>query len=122
MEMSLSLRRRRVRIFHDVLRALDMPRCFRFLFDDKTNQLAMQACSFGDAGYHLVPDFQDSDWAYEITSIELLELLWQQCSWNPDRTYRVKGVLCPDMPVIIFDLNEAEVLLGEKDGGDTTSK
>ena len=75
MEMSLSLRRRRVRIFHDVLRALDMPRCFRFLFDDKTNQLAMQACSFGDTGYHVVPDFQDSDCLHILTTAEIMQCM-----------------------------------------------
>lgn len=110
--ISLSLKRRRVRIFHDIVRALDTPRCFRFLIEEKTNQLAMQACEFGDVGYHVIPDCQDSSWAYELTSLELLELIWNQCNWNPEKTYRVQGVLCPNIKSVIFDLNNAEIYSG----------
>ena len=112
MELSFSLKRRRVRIFHDVVRALGMPKCFRFLIDEKTNQLAMEKCSFGDKGYHVIPDFQDSSWAYELTSLELLELIWNLCNWDPEKTYRVQGVVCPDIQVVIFDLNKAEIYSG----------
>ena len=79
--ISLSLKRARVRIYRDVFRALGEPGCFRFLIDEETNRLAMQVCSFGDAGFHVAPDYYDKDpgWSFEITSLELLELIWEQC-------------------------------------------
>lgn len=112
--ISFSLKRQRVRIFRDVLRALGKPGCYRFLIDEETNRLAMQVCAFGDAGFHVTPEFSDKDsgWSYEISSTELLELIWDQCGWDMEGSYRVAGVLCPDIHVIIFELNDAEKYSG----------
>ena len=112
--ISFSIKRQRVRIFRDVLRALGKPGCFRFLIDEETNRLALQVCAFGDAGFHITPDFSDKDsgWSYEICSMELLELIWDLCDWDSDGSYRVAGVLCPDIHVIIFELNDAEKTSG----------
>ena len=114
--LSFSLKRQRVRIFRDVLRALGKPRCFRFLIDEDSNRLAMQVCAFGDGGFHITPDFSDKDsgWSYEISSAELLGLIWDQCNWDPESSYRVAGVLCPDIHVIIFELNNAEMFSGSE--------
>lgn len=85
-----------------------------FLIDEETNRLAMQVCVFGDAGFHVTPAFTDKDpkWTYEICSLELLELIWEQCDWDANGSYRVAGVLCPDIRVIIFELNDAEMYSG----------
>ena len=114
--LSFSLKRQRVRIFRDVLRALGKPGCFRFLIDEDSNRLAMQVCAFGDGGFHITPDFSDKDsgWSYEISSAELLGLIWDQCNWDPESSYRVAGVLCPDIHVIIFELNNAEMFSGSE--------
>ena len=109
--ISFCLKRQQVLIFRDVLRALGKPGCFRFLIDEATNRLAVQVCAFGDAGFHVTPDFEDKDswWSYRICSQELLELIWDLCDWEPDGTYRVSGVLCPDIHVVMFELNDAEM-------------
>ena len=112
--ISFSLKRARVRIYRDVFRALGEPGCFRFLIDEETNRLAMQVCSFGDAGFHVAPDYYDKDpgWSFEITSLELLELIWEQCDWDPEGAYRITGILCRDINVVMFDLNDAEKYSG----------
>lgn len=114
--ISFCLKRQQVLIFRDVLRALGKPGCFRFLIDEATNRLAVQVCAFGDAGFHVTPDFEDKDswWSYRICSQELLELIWDLCDWDPDGTYRVSGVLCPDIHVVMFELNDAEMYSGQE--------
>ena len=114
--ISFCLKRQQVLIFRDVLRALGKPGCFRFLIDETTNRLAVQVCAFGDAGFHVSPDFEDKDswWSYRICSQELLELIWDLCDWDPDGTYRVSGVLCPDIHVVMFELNDAEMYSGQE--------
>ena len=114
--ISFCLKRHQVLIFRDVLRALGKPGCFRFLIDETTNRLAVQVCAFGDAGFHVTPDFEDKDswWSYRICSQELLELIWDLCDWDPDGTYRVSGVLCPDIHVVMFELNDAEMYSGQE--------
>lgn len=114
--ISFCLKRQQVLIFRDVLRALGKPGCFRFLIDEATNRLAVQVCAFGDAGFHVTPDFEDKDswWSYRICSQELLELIWDLCDWEPDGTYRVSGVLCPDIHVVMFELNDAEMYSGQE--------
>ena len=114
--ISFCLKRQQVLIFRDVLRALGKPGCFRFLIDETTNRLAVQVCAFGDAGFHVTPDFEDKDswWSYRICSQELLELIWDLCDWDPDGTYRVSGVLCPDIHVVMFELNDAELYSGQE--------
>ena len=110
----LRVKRARVRIYRDVFRALGEPGCFRFLIDEETNRLAMQVCSFGDAGFHVAPDYYDKDpgWSFEITSLELLELIWEQCDWDPEGAYRITGILCRDINVVMFELNDAEKYSG----------
>ena len=114
--ISFCLKRQQVLIFRDVLRALGKPGCFRFLIDETTNRLAVQVCAFGDAGFHVTPDFEDKEswWSYRICSQELLELIWDLCDWEPDGTYRVSGVLCPDIHVVMFELNDAEMYSGQE--------
>lgn len=114
--ISFCLKRQQVLIFRDVLRALGKPGCFRFLIDETTNRLAVQVCAFGDAGFHVTPDFEDKEswWSYRICSQELLELIWDLCDWDPDGTYRVSGVLCPDIHVVMFELNDAEMYSGQE--------
>ena len=114
--ISFCFKRQQVLIFRDVLRALGKPGCFRFLIDEATNRLAVQVCAFGDAGFHVTPDFEDKDswWSYRICSQELLELIWDLCDWDPDGTYRVSGVLCPDIHVVMFELNDAELYSGQE--------
>ena len=114
--ISFCLKRQQVLIFRDVLRALGKPGCFRFLIDETTNRLAVQVCAFGDAGFHVTPDFEDKDswWSYRICSQELLELIWDLCEWDPGGTYRVYGVLCPDIHVVMFELNDAEMYSGQE--------
>ena len=114
--ISFCLKRQQALIFRDVLRALGKPGCFRFLIDETTNRLAVQVCAFGDAGFHVTPDFEDKDswWSYRICSQELLELIWDLCDWAPDGTYRVSGVLCPDIHVVMFELNDAEMYSGQE--------
>lgn len=114
--ISFCLKRQQVLIFRDVLRVLGRPGCFRFLIDEKTNRLAIQVCAFGDAGFHVTPDFTDKDpgWSFKICSLELLELIWELCDWDPDGTYRVSGILCPDIHVIMFELNDAELYSGQE--------
>ena len=114
--ISFCLKRQQVLIFRDVLRALGKPGCFRFLIDEATNRLAVQVCAFGDAGFHVTQDFEDKEswWSYRICSQELLELIWELCDWDPDGTYRVSGVLCPDIHVVMFELNDAEMYSGQE--------
>ena len=114
--ISFCLKRQQVLIFRDVLRALGKPGCFRFLIDEATNRLAVQVCAFGDAGFHVTPDFEDKEswWSYRICSQELLELIWELCDWDSDGTYRVSGVLCPDILVVMFELNDAEMYSGQE--------
>ena len=114
--ISFCLKRQQVLIFRDVLRALGKPGCFRFLIDETTNRLAVQVCAFGDAGFHVTPDFEDKDswWSYRICSQELLELIWDLCDWDSDGTYRVSGVLCPDIHAVMFELNDAEMYSGQE--------
>lgn len=112
--VKLSLKRTCVLIYRDVFRALGEPGCFRFLIDEDTNRLALQVCAFGDAGFHSGPSLagKDSHWSFEIYSQELLELIWDQYDWDPESSYRISGVLCPDIRVVIFELNEAEKISG----------
>lgn len=114
--ISFNLKRHRVLIFRDVLRALGNPGCFRFLIDGEKKCLAIQVCDFGDEGYHIVPDFSEKEngWSYELCSTELLRLIWGLCGWDREDAYRIRGVLCHEKRAAIFNLNNAEKISGEE--------
>lgn len=106
--LTFSRKRQRTLIYKDVLRALGEPECYRFLINEDNNQLAMQVCAFGDSGFHIAKYDMPTDQSYEVSSAEMMELIWELCDWNPELSYRVPGILCPDIHVVIFDLNQAE--------------
>lgn len=110
--MTFSLKRARVSIYQDVMKALFNPNCFRFLINGRDRKLAIQVCQFGEDGFHIVPDEnQRNRWyCYEITSIEMLRMIWKICGWHPDRTYRVFGKLHTRERIVEFDLKCAEML------------
>lgn len=70
----------------------------------------MQVCEFGEDGYHIVPNFsrRDSRFSYEITSIELLRMIWEMCSWDENGTYHVIGTLYQKDKIVEFDLKQAD--------------
>lgn len=108
--ISFSLRRARVLIYHDTIRALGDPVCFRFLINKIDKKMAMQVCDFGEDGYHIVPNYsgKESKFSYEITSIELLRMIWNMCGWDESGTYHVIGTLYQKEKIVEFDLKQAD--------------
>lgn len=108
--ITFSRKRQRALIYKDVFRALDEPECYRFLINEDKNQLAMQVCAFGDSGFHIANYDMPTGKSYEVSSTEMMELIWELCDWDPERSYRVPGILCPDIHVVIFELDQAEAI------------
>lgn len=110
--ISFSLKRECVLIYHDTIKALGNPDFFRFLINEDSKKLAMEVCSYGDNGYHIVPTFKEGD-SYEIYSIEMLKMIWDICGWKERESYRAWGELYFRERVIEFDLNMAETIVYE---------
>lgn len=110
--ISFSLKRARVLIYHDTLRALQSPEFFRFLINEAKRKLAMEVCNYGDDGFHIVPDFSEKDarHSYEIASTDLLRMVYAMCNWDSEDTYRVYGRLYPEERVVEFELTDAQII------------
>ncbi len=108
--ISFSLRRGRVLIYRDTIRALEYPDYFRFLVNKDACKIAMEVCKFGDDGFQIVPDFNTmvGKYSYEISSLGLLKLIWLMCGWDLNGSYRTFGTLYQKQGVVDFDLNKAE--------------
>lgn len=110
--ISFSHKRNRLIIYRDVFRVLDNPGCFQLRIDQENNLLAIEPCKLGDSGFHIAPDFAEyeQDRCYELCSIELIKFMWGLCGWDEEKTYRIEGIKCPDIPVVIFELDEAVMI------------
>lgn len=108
--ISFSLRRGRVLIYRDTIRALGYPDYFRFLINKNACKIAMEVCKFGDDGFQIVPDFNTEvgNNSYEISSLKLLQLVWSMCGWDLNGSYRVFGTIYEKQGVVDFDLSKAE--------------
>lgn len=84
------------------------PGCFRFLINQEEKKIAMQVCRFGEEGFHITPEYPNKKFSYEITSIELLRMIWNMCDWNSQYSYRIMGDFIPNHQAVVFDLNNAE--------------
>ena len=112
--ISFSMQRRRILVYHDTLRALGEPSYIRFLLNKDARRLALQACRYGENGYHEVGEYKNDRWSFEINSMDLVRLLRKICGWRQDCTYRVIGTVIQQHQLVEFDLNMAEPVTEEE--------
>jgi hypothetical protein len=107
--VSFSYKRSRVLVFLSTLQVLNNPSCVRFLFNPCEKKLAIQECEYNEKDSFVVPKYEKSEeWkTYEISSISMIEMLWECCEWTKNRTYRIFGEYYPGYRLVEFKMSDA---------------
>ncbi len=111
--ISFSLRRGEILIHHSTIQALGNPCFIRFLLNREKGTLAIQRSDNQTIESFLVPSDGPGDWDFRIYSEPLLKILWQQCDWDQDKTYRCYGSLYSEYNIVEFDLQNAEIVMDD---------
>lgn len=85
----------RITIFRSTLEALGWPTHYRFLYNRKSKQVAVQNCTAEDAGSHKTPKLNASN-SCEIKCMALVKMLYRDMRWKRNNTYRLEGKVSPD--------------------------
>ena len=80
----------RITIFRSTLEALGWPTHYRFLYNRKMGQIAVQACKAEDAGAHRVTRLNETN-SYEIKCVAFSRMIYRDAHWNMKRSYRLVG-------------------------------
>ncbi len=104
--ISFNLGSGRIALYRATLEIMGYPEFYRFLFNPEKKMLAIQRCGIDDPGAHKLPRIIKRE-TCDVSSKDLVRLLYRSCRWDPDMTYRIPGVGYPGSFAVSFDLNEA---------------
>lgn len=94
----------RITIFRSTLEELGWPTNYRFLYNRKAKQVAVQNCAAEDAGSHKTPKLNVSN-SCEIKCMAFVRMIYRDMRWNQDNTYRLEGKSIPGQQLVSFDLS-----------------
>jgi hypothetical protein len=112
--ISLSNKWGMVRIFHATIVALGEPKYIRFLFNPEKNRLAVQSCKRKVAESFRVPKHNPEDWNFKINSLSMTQMIWKNCGWDGEQSYRVMGTVYVNYDLVEFDLMQAAAISAEE--------
>lgn len=93
----------RITIFRSTLEALGWPTHYRFLYNRKMGQIAVQACKAEDAGAHRVTRLNETN-SCEIKCVAFSRMIYQNAHWNMKRSYRLVGKSFPEQSLVSFSI------------------
>ncbi len=105
--MSFSYRRARLLVFYSTIKALGYPEYIRILYNAKGRKLAIQCCAAIDRDSFKVPVKTTKEYAFEITSLRFLSVIYKSCKWEENKTFNVKGIIVPEERLAEFRLDNA---------------
>ena len=93
----------RITVFRKTLEALEWPSHYRFLYNRKMKQIAVQACGAEESGAHRVgkPDESNSD---EIKCMALVRMIYGDSGWDKKMSYRLIGRAFPQQRLVSFKI------------------
>ena len=94
----------RITIFRSTLEELGWPTNYRFLYNRKAKQVAVQNCAAEDAGSYKTPKLNVSN-SCEIKCMAFVRMIYRDMRWNQDNTYRLEGKSIPGQQLVSFDLS-----------------
>jgi len=109
--ISFSIKRSRVLIYRSTIRELKSPEYIRFLLNKKKHTIAVQCCEQIDQDSFKVPDLaNDKRVQFEISSMNFLSIIYEIANWDPKKTYHLTGYYIEKYRLVLYDLNEANVI------------
>ena len=111
--ISISLKRREIKIFRNTIEALGNPKYIRLLIDFKKKKFALQALQYEDKDAFIVPTKEhNTRGEFPIYSMKYVQLIWFLGKWEQDYSYRIYGKWNEREKLLEFLLDEA-VLMSE---------
>ena len=80
----------RITIFRSTLEELGWPTHYRFLYNRKAKQVAVQNCAAEDTGSHKTPKLNARN-SCEIKCMAFVRMIYRDMRWDRDDTYRLGG-------------------------------
>lgn len=102
--LTLNVEDGRITIFRSTLEALGWPTHYRFLYNRKAKQVAVQNCAAEDTGPHKTPKLNVRN-SCEIKCMAFVRMIYRDMRWDRDNTYRLEGKSIPGQQLVSFDLS-----------------
>lgn len=96
----------RITIFRSTLEALGWPTHYRFLYNRKMGQIAVQACKAEDAGAHRVTRLNETN-SCEIKCVAFSRMIYRDAHWSMKRSYRLVGRSFSEQNLVSFPVSDA---------------
>ena len=98
--------KKKITVFRKTLEALEWPSHYRFLYNRKMKQIAVQACGAEESGAHRVgkPDESNSG---EIKCMALVRMIYGDSGWDKKMSYRLIGRAFPQQRLVSFKITDA---------------
>ena len=109
--ISFYLKANRIHVFINALRGIGSPKRICFMMDESGNTLILSPYDKRDFKSHAVPNkvYNGSE-SLEISSYKLCRLLANSHDWDISRSYRIPGKIVSSLNVVVFQLDNAEII------------
>jgi hypothetical protein len=61
-----------------------------------------------------VPKHNPEDWDFKINSLSMTQMIWKNCGWDGEQSYRVMGTVYGNYDLVEFDLMQAAAISAEE--------
>lgn len=104
--ISLNLKYGRFTLYRASLEVMGFPEYYRFLLNLEEKKLVVQACSIDNKGAHRLPEIKQGQ-TCDIKCIQMVRLIFKNCRWDENCTYRISGTGFPERRLVQYDLTNA---------------
>lgn len=104
----------KMKIFNkSVIMKMKYPAYVKLLINEAEKQIAVQTCEEGDdKSVQFYKEKSNGVLSVRWNAKDLINTIARLCDWNLRQTsYRVNGVLVPELNLMLFDLNEAVTMV-----------
>lgn len=97
-----------IRIFKEVIRMMNNPKFIRLSVNESGKRMAVEPYHRKTFTSFAIPrNLYASNGAMVIYSKPLCSLLYSGLNWNPNKLYRIPGILLKEQETAVFDLTNA---------------
>ena len=99
----------RIRIKRSTIFAIGYPKRVRILIHPEKKQFVIQPCNnYETLSFKIPKDLNNDQHGFELSSMQLMDLLSQTMNWDWNKSYRVYGYYVEKENVIVFPLTDYE--------------
>ena len=106
-----NLKWNKIRINQPTILSMGYPKRVLLLIHPEKKEFVIQPCNrFETLSFRIPSDFDKDTHGFELSSIQLTELLSKEMGWDMNKSYRVMGYYVEKENIVVFPLTDFSIV------------